>query len=176
VEDAEEAFNVTLKSLQVTMDDLGIPMPTYARVSVRKGYEKDVSYLVRVTRDVAKEQVKGDAWVLWSIAQRASLPDKIEACINKGISYYVQALAGKVFDVGEWTIGACLLKVHKDVITFWNFRGEVLESPKFQEWMLHLVDDVQIAPSAPNLNVDEVNQMMISPNLSPHLLFQLSLA
>ena len=97
VEDAEEAFNVTLKSLQVTMDDLGIPMPTYARVSgifcaivlpgidrflVRKGYEKDVSYLVRVTSDVAKEQVKGDAWVLWSIAQRASLPDKIEACIK----------------------------------------------------------------------------------------------
>ena len=96
VEEAQEAFKGTLQSLQVTMDDLKIPMPTYARVSgilyaivlldidhflVRKGYEKDVSYLVRVTRDVAKEQVMGDAWVLWSVAQRASLPDKIEACV-----------------------------------------------------------------------------------------------
>jgi hypothetical protein len=96
VENAQEAFKVTLKSLQLTMDHLEIPMPTYAKVSgiffaiilpsidrflVRKGYEKDVSYLVRVTRDVAREQVTGDAWVLWSMAQRASLPDKIEACI-----------------------------------------------------------------------------------------------
>ena len=96
VEGAQEAFKGTLQSLQITMDDLKIPMPTYARVSgisytivlldidhflVRKGYEKDVSYLVRVTRDVAKEQVMGDAWVLWSMAQRASLPDKIEACV-----------------------------------------------------------------------------------------------
>ena len=96
VEGAQEAFKGTLKSLQDTMDNLKIPMPTYARVSgiscaivlldidhflVFKGYEKDVSYLVRVTRDAAKEQVTGDAWVLWSMAQRASLPDKIEACV-----------------------------------------------------------------------------------------------
>ena len=95
-EEAQEVFKCTLQSLQVTMDNLKIPMPTYARVSgifcgivlpsvdhflVRKGYEKDVSYLVQVTSDVAKEQVMGDAWVLWSMAQRASLPDKIEACV-----------------------------------------------------------------------------------------------
>jgi len=161
VEDAQEAFKVTLKSLQVTMDHLEIPMPTYAKVSVRKGYEKDVSHLVRVTRDVAREQVTGDAWVLWSMAQRASLPDKIEACIIKGISYHVQALAGKVAGMGEWTFEGCLQKVHKDIITCWNFRGaEVLNSPKFQDWMLHLVNDVQIAPSAPKPNVDEVNQMV----------------
>ncbi|KAN0129083.1 hypothetical protein V8E53_013079 [Lactarius tabidus] len=89
VENAQEAFNVTLKSLQLTMDHLEIPMPTYAKVSVRKGYEKDVSYLVRVTRDVAREQVTGDAWVLWSMAQRASLPDKIEACIIESDPYYL---------------------------------------------------------------------------------------
>jgi hypothetical protein len=97
VEEAQKVFKGTLESLQVTMGHLGIPMPTYARVSgifyatvlpgidrllVRKGYDKDVSYLVRVTRDVAREQVTGDAWVLWSMAQRASLPDKIEACVT----------------------------------------------------------------------------------------------
>ena len=96
VEEAKEAFKGTEKSLKETMVNLKIPMPTFARVSgifcaialpsidqfvVRKGYEKDVSYLVGVTRDVAKEQVTGDAWVLWSMAQRASLPDKIEACV-----------------------------------------------------------------------------------------------
>ena len=32
-EDAEEAFNVCLKSLQRTMDYLDIPIPRYARVS-----------------------------------------------------------------------------------------------------------------------------------------------
>jgi len=160
VEEAQEAFKVTLQSLQVTMDKLGIPMPTYARLSVRKGYEKDVSYLVRVTKDVAKDQVMGDAWLLWAMAQRAGLPGKIEACIIVGINYHVHALAGKVLGVREWTLGACLQKVHKDIITCWNFRGEVLESPKFQDWMLNLVDDVQIAPGAPNPNVDEVNQMV----------------
>jgi len=160
VKQAQESFRGTLQSLQVTMDHLGIPMPTYAKVSVRKGYEDDVSYLVTRTRDVAREQVTGDAWVLWSMAQRASLPDKIEACVIKGISYHLQALSGKVFDVGELTFGGCLQKVHKDIITCWNFRGEVLNSPKFQEWMLHLVDDVHIAPSAPRPDVDEVNKMV----------------
>ena len=96
VEDAEEAFKSILQSLRVTIDNLGMPMPTYARVSgifcaialpsidqfvVREGYQKDVSYLVGVTRDVVKELVIGDAWVLWSRAKRASLPDKIEACV-----------------------------------------------------------------------------------------------
>jgi hypothetical protein len=94
---AQEAFNTCLESLKVTMEDLRIPTPTYAKVSgmfapfvlpgidcllVREGYEKDVASLVQVTTDVAKERVKGDAWVLWSMAQRASLPVKIEACIS----------------------------------------------------------------------------------------------
>jgi hypothetical protein len=49
---------------------------------VLPGYEKDVSDLVEVTKDVAQKRVKGDAWVLWSITQRANLPVKIEACIE----------------------------------------------------------------------------------------------
>ena len=97
LKNAEEAFDTCLKSLKVTMDHLKIPMPTYAKVSgmfapfvllgidrwpVRKGYEKEVSNLVQVTTNVAKERVKGDAWVLWSMAQRASLPVKIDACVS----------------------------------------------------------------------------------------------
>ena len=33
-EDAQEAFNICLKSLQRTMNHLRIPMPRYARVSI----------------------------------------------------------------------------------------------------------------------------------------------
>jgi len=49
---------------------------------VRPGYDKDVSSLVKVTRDMVKMQVKGDAWVLWAVAQRSSLPVTINACIE----------------------------------------------------------------------------------------------
>jgi PDZ domain-containing secreted protein len=49
---------------------------------VRPGHREDISELVKVTRDIVKERVKGDAWMLWAIAQRASLPLKIEACVT----------------------------------------------------------------------------------------------
>ncbi len=49
---------------------------------VRLGQQEDVSSLVEVTRDMVKDQVKGDAWVMWAIAQRASLPVKLNACIE----------------------------------------------------------------------------------------------
>jgi hypothetical protein len=95
---AQEAFDSCLESLQVTTDHLGIPMPTYAKVSgmfapfvlhgidrllVRRGYENDVASLVQVTTDVAKERVEGDAWVLWSM-HNEQVPSQIEACIFVG--------------------------------------------------------------------------------------------
>ncbi len=49
---------------------------------VRPRHKEDVSSLVEVTRDLVKKQVKGDAWVMWAVAQRASLPVKINACIE----------------------------------------------------------------------------------------------
>lgn len=49
---------------------------------VRPGHREDISELVKVTRDIVQERVKGDAWMLWAIAQRASLPLKIEACVT----------------------------------------------------------------------------------------------
>ena len=98
-EDAQKAFKKCVQLLQDTMVRLGIiPMPHYIKVSgifvtlyylsgldrslVRPGYQEDVSALVEVTRDIVKERVKGDAWIMWAIAQRASLPVKIEACIR----------------------------------------------------------------------------------------------
>ncbi|KAH9956385.1 hypothetical protein BGW80DRAFT_1388173 [Lactifluus volemus] len=85
-DEAQQAFEICVQSLQRTMGHLGIPMPHYVKVSVRPRYKENVSALVEVTRDIVKEQLKGDAWIMWAIAQRASLPVKIEACITKGMS------------------------------------------------------------------------------------------
>jgi len=54
----------------------------YSHSLVRPGYQEDVSALVEVTRDIVKERLKGDPWIMWAIAQRASLPVKIEACVT----------------------------------------------------------------------------------------------
>ena len=97
-EEAQQAFEVCEKSLQRTINQLKIPMPKYVKVSgmfvlsyclsnfdaslVRPGYQEDVSALVEVTKDVVKEQLTGDAWIMWAVAQRASLPVKIEACVT----------------------------------------------------------------------------------------------
>jgi hypothetical protein len=49
---------------------------------VEPGYEASISSLVEATRDVVQEQLKGDAWVAWAIAQHANLPLKIQTCIE----------------------------------------------------------------------------------------------
>ena len=100
LEDAQEAFNICLKSLQRTMNRLKIPMPRYARVSgtfvpfallsinlllvraVRPGHREDIAELLVVTRDIVQKRFQGVAWTMWAIAQRANLPLKIEACIT----------------------------------------------------------------------------------------------
>ena len=96
-EEAQKAFNICVQSLLRTMNRLRIPPPRYVKVSgtfvqfyiyginyslVRPNYQEDVSALVENTRDVVKHRLEGDAWIMWAIAQRASLPVKIEACIT----------------------------------------------------------------------------------------------
>ncbi|KAI9463259.1 hypothetical protein BJY52DRAFT_74397 [Lactarius psammicola] len=163
VEEAGKAFEICLQSLQRTVDYLKIPMPRYATVSVRPGHKEDVSSLVKVTRDIVKERVKGDAWMLWAIAQRASLPVKIDACVTKGISYYRRALtaSGGTLELGQLLLRDCLRKVHEDIITCWNFKGEILNSPEFQQLMLRLVQDVYTQPNVSILpNVDVISQFV----------------
>jgi hypothetical protein len=97
-DEARQAFEICAQSLRRTMDHLRIPMPHFIKVSsifvplyylshldrslVRPRYKEDISALVEVTRDIVKERLKGDAWIMWAIAQRASLPVKIEACVS----------------------------------------------------------------------------------------------
>jgi len=169
VEEANKAFKTCLESLNLKS---GTPMPTYAKVSVRPGYEEDISYLSEVTGDVAQARVEGDAWVLWAMAQRASLPVKIKACITKGISYYTQAFASSLPLFGRRILRDCLDNVHNDIIACWNFKdeGKVLNSPEFQERMFFLVDDVQTERSAKTPNVDEASKYLtFVKNASPAL-------
>ncbi|KAH9076954.1 hypothetical protein EDB83DRAFT_2671669 [Lactarius deliciosus] len=160
VVEAQKAFDICLQLLQLSMNHLEIPMPRYARVSVRPGHQEDVSSLVNVTKDIVQERVKGDAWAMWAIAQRANLPLKIDTCLTKGTSYYRQALMGSMPGLGQLLLRNCLENVHKDIITCWNFKGEVLNSPKFQLQMLRLVHDVHTEPnvSIPPDDDDAINQ------------------
>ncbi|KAH9058928.1 hypothetical protein EDB83DRAFT_2675655 [Lactarius deliciosus] len=164
VEEAQKAFQDCLESLKRTMNRLKIPMPRYATVSVRPGHQEDVSSLVKITRDVVRERVKGDAWVLWVISQRESIPVKIDACVTKGISYYSQALRN-TSRRGAPESGLTLLHdwirvVHKDIITCWNFKGEVLNSPEFRQLMLCLVQDIHTKPNTILPNVDVISQFV----------------
>ncbi|KAH9054717.1 hypothetical protein EDB87DRAFT_1580388 [Lactarius vividus] len=169
VEEARKTFDECLKSFQDTVGRLGIPMPRYATVSVRPGHAGDVLSLVQVTRDTVKDRVEGDAWVLWAIAQRASLPVKFNACVTKGISYdsisdYRRTLMDSqraAPESGPILLRDCIGEVHKDIMTCWNFKGEVLNSPEFRQLMLCLVQDVHTDPNVSTLpNVDIISQFV----------------
>jgi len=138
VEEAWKSFEKCLQSLRQAMRRLNIQMPPYARVSVRPGHQEDISELVEVTRKTVKERLQGDAWIMWAIAQRANLPLKIEACITNGMSGYTRSLTGG----SQRLLRDCLMDIHNDVITCWNFKGEILRSEEFMQLMLHLVQDV----------------------------------
>jgi len=146
------------------MNRLRIPMPRYARVSVRPGHQEDIAELVTVTRDVVLKRVKGDAWALWAIAQRQSLPVTIDASITKGLNHnYKRVLLGVAPGAGQMLLQHYLRKVHNDIITCWNFKGEVLRSREFHHMMLCLVQDVHTKPGIQILdNVAAVQRLLIA--------------
>ncbi|KAH9002320.1 hypothetical protein EDB86DRAFT_3241886 [Lactarius hatsudake] len=167
VVEAQKAFDFCLRVFEHSMKRLRIPMPRHTRVSVRPGHQEDVSSLVKVTHDIVKERVKGDAWVMWAISQRKSLPLKIHTCITKGTGYYRRALMGSVPGLGQLLLRNCLEKIHNNIVTCWNFKGEVLNSPKFQKQMLGLVHDVHTEPNVSILrNVNVNNQYLTSTTAS----------
>ena len=55
---------------------------------VDPGYERDLSNLASITRNVVQDKLKNDAWLMWAIAQRVSLPVKIDACIEYVASFF----------------------------------------------------------------------------------------
>ncbi|KAH8998269.1 hypothetical protein EDB86DRAFT_2912058 [Lactarius hatsudake] len=168
--DARDAFNKCLQSLQRALDRMNIPMPHCARVSVRKGYEESISALVEGTRDVVKERLRGGAWIMWSIAQRASPSVKMEVCVTKGMNSYNRFLPGGMPGSERLLLRDCLEKVHRDIVTCWNFKGEVLDSKEFAYLMLRLSQDDQTEPGAYHSNIDMISQFvaLLTP-ASPHI-------
>jgi hypothetical protein len=99
---ADEAFEGCAESLKTIMTKLGLPLTEHAKVSgaysslsyvvlalkfilVRPGYRGEVSALSETTCNILRHvehQLKGEAWMMWAVAQRASLPLKIEACVE----------------------------------------------------------------------------------------------
>ena len=55
---------------------------------VDRGYEGDLSNLAAITRNVVQDKLKNDAWLMWAIAQRVSLPVKIDACIEYAALFF----------------------------------------------------------------------------------------
>jgi len=100
---AQEALKELGKSVLLakgTMEEINVPLVRHAKVSsqlvqlyhiqyytelvwlVLPGYDADVSNLVDITRDIVQAELKHEEWVMWAMAQRASLPLKIDACIE----------------------------------------------------------------------------------------------
>ena len=52
------------------------------RFLVRPGHREDVADLVHATRDIVKERLKNEAWMLWAMTQREGLPVKIDVSVT----------------------------------------------------------------------------------------------
>ncbi|KAJ6562959.1 hypothetical protein B0H10DRAFT_2364365 [Mycena sp. CBHHK59/15] len=141
---AQSDFDGCVESLKKAVDRLTIPMPSYVNVSVRKGYDDNIPSLVDLTRKIVEQRLEGDAWIVWAVAQRASIPLKIDACVAKGMSYYWRALSSSIPGVGKPLLRECLVKVHRDIISCWNLRdGEtVLNRDEFKQLMIYIVQDM----------------------------------
>jgi len=152
-----------VESLERSMKKLGTTMPPFAEVSIDPGYEDNLSNLSLITRNVVQDRLKNDAWLMWAIAQRVSLPVKIDACIDKGVSYYYLALSGTVPGVGKTLLRECLAHVHKDIVDCWNLRNghQILNGADFKQLMLYLVQDVQEeSSSAAPPDLDRISQFV----------------
>ncbi|KAJ7112320.1 hypothetical protein C8R44DRAFT_798337 [Mycena epipterygia] len=142
---AQRDFDGYVESLKDTAKRLKIKMPSLINVSIRKGYNDNILKLVDLTRKIVEERLKGDAWIMWAIAQKASVPLKIDACVSKGMSYYWRALSGTIPVAGKPLLRECLLNVHQDIIACWNMSNaeSMLNGDEFKHLMLYVVQDKQ---------------------------------
>jgi len=58
--------------------------------------------------------------------------------------------------VGQLSLQRCLRKIHNDIMTCWNFKGEVLNSREFQHLILFLVQDVHTKPGVSSIPAVDV--------------------
>ncbi|KIJ23397.1 hypothetical protein M422DRAFT_56849 [Sphaerobolus stellatus SS14] len=141
-------------------------------------YELNTKELVDLTSKIAEETFpasdSGDAWSMWAVAQRKSVPLKVEASISTSLNYYVSMLiAGSIPNVpghGKVLLRECLLNVHKSIVNCWNFETgdddpEILKSNEFRQMGLFIVQDInleqgsqQVSSSGPD--VGRINEFV----------------
>ncbi|KXN83934.1 hypothetical protein AN958_00798 [Leucoagaricus sp. SymC.cos] len=154
--DAQKALQVCVESLKRSMKKHKVPLPPFAEVSIDPGYKDNLSTLSLITRNVVRDQLKNDAWVMWAMAQQ---PFKVLMfrfhLQRKGISYYYLALSGTVPRVGKMLLRECLSHVHKDIVDCWKLRNG------HQQRMLDLVQDVreESSSTAPP-DLDQISQIV----------------
>ncbi|KAJ7676351.1 hypothetical protein B0H17DRAFT_1080203 [Mycena rosella] len=153
---AQKDFDGCVESLSSAATRLKIPMPRYIKVSVRKNYTDNISELVKITHETVEERLKGDAWIMWAVAQRASVPLKIDA-------YYWRTMSGSLHAVGDLLLRRCLVQVHKDIVACWNPRdGEtVLNGDEFKHLVLYVVQDLyeKSHPNSPP-DIEKISQFV----------------
>lgn len=67
--------------------------------------------------------------------------------LDNSISDYLQVLAGSIPGCGGLILRNCLEKIHKDIITCWNFKGEVILYRDFDSYFLDLRPRHQVLKS-----------------------------
>ncbi|KIK56311.1 hypothetical protein GYMLUDRAFT_823231 [Collybiopsis luxurians FD-317 M1] len=119
---------------------------SYVKVSSKRNdhYRDTLVNLVTETRNRLDERM----WVLWAMVQRASVDDKINACVAVGRRKYWRGLASSLHFPGK-SLKQCLDRIHDDIIKVWNFNDphELLQSPDFRILLGHMVEDLDERPS-----------------------------
>ncbi|KAJ7893582.1 hypothetical protein B0H13DRAFT_2037279 [Mycena leptocephala] len=143
-ESAQQVLDRHVGSLRNAAKQLNIPVPSYMNVSVRRGFTENINPLVEITRKI----VVGRVWAVWAAAQQTNIPLKVEACVNAGMARYWRALRGIIPGAaGRILLRECLVKVHEDIVTCWNFRSEntttLLNDDKLVQLLLFVVKDLK---------------------------------
>ncbi|KIK56264.1 hypothetical protein GYMLUDRAFT_263753 [Collybiopsis luxurians FD-317 M1] len=112
---------------------------SYVKVSNSERYRNTLIHLVDETRNRLDDRM----WILWALAQRASVDEKIDACIAVGKRKYWRGLAASLHFPGR-NLKECLHRIHDDIIDVWNFSDPkaFLKSHEFKVLMSHMVKDL----------------------------------
>ncbi|KAJ7656143.1 hypothetical protein DFH06DRAFT_1200202 [Mycena polygramma] len=162
---AQLEFDRSVKSLENAVARLKIEMPPYINVAAprKKRAGVNIPELVDTTRRTVEKHLQ-DVWIMWATAQRVNVPLKLEASIDKGMSYFWRALSGTIPGAGNILLRDCLFKVHRDIIACWNFRDAnmVLNGEEFKHLMISIVQEMQDeghTKSSP-LDIEKINDFI----------------
>jgi len=89
--------------------------------------------LVQLTRELVEASVAGDAWIVSTMAQRASVQAKITGAIAVGMKRYWEGIGTGTNFTGI-NLEKCLDTVHKEMTDSWNFHdtSDLLQRPQFR--------------------------------------------